>query len=117
MTIETKKWLLDALSACRKIGDFTSGLNLPDYEQNLIVQSAVERQLEIVGEALNRAVREDAQLDQSVPELRSAIGLRNRLIHGYDTVDQHIVWDIVERKVPPLEARIADLLQNEAYDP
>lgn len=96
---------------------FHSGLDLTDYEQNVIVQSAVERQLEIVGEAMNRAVRQDAQLDQRVPELRSAIGLRNRLIHGYGTVDHHIVWDIVERKVPELEASIAALLQVEVDHP
>jgi uncharacterized protein with HEPN domain len=54
-------------------------------------------------------VLEPALVDQ-IPELRQIVGLRNRVIHGYDAVDDEIVWDIVRNKLPRLQARVAELL-------
>lgn len=60
-----------------------------------LVRAAVERQFEIVGEALGRATDLEPQLERWLPEVRRIVGLRNRLIHGYGDVDEEIVWDIV----------------------
>jgi uncharacterized protein with HEPN domain len=107
-----KKRLLDTLIACQAIHQFTAGLDLPAYEESLLIRSAVERQFEIVGEALNRASELDADLAKAIPELRRIIGLRNRLIHGYDAVDDEIVWDVVQTKLPILESQIHNVLDR-----
>jgi Protein of unknown function DUF86 len=60
--------------------------------------------------AFARAAAVDATLAQRVPELARIVGLRNRVIHGYDSVDDEIVWDVVRTKVPDLEARVTALL-------
>jgi uncharacterized protein with HEPN domain len=114
MTDATRKRLLDALAACRAIASFTEGLDFPAYEASLLVRSGVERQLEIVGEALNIAADQDATLAEQVPELRRIVGLRNRIIHGYDTVDDEIIWDIVQSKLAALEAQLVLLLGVDA---
>lgn len=79
-----------------------------------MLRSAVERQLEILGEALHRAGRLDESLREQVVELRRIVVLRNRIIHGYDSVDEEIVWDIVQSKVPPLERLLGTLLDERA---
>src|SRR5262245_48147204 len=87
MTDAVKKRLLDALAACGAIRGFTEGIDFTAYERALLVRSGVERQFEIIGEALNRATDEDPALTDDLPDLRRIVGLRNRLIHGYDSVD------------------------------
>lgn len=87
MKTEVKKWLLDALNACQAISSFTNGKDFAEYERDLLLRSGVERQLEIVGDALNKALSSDPSIVKLVPDVRRIIGLRNRIIHGYDTVD------------------------------
>ncbi len=108
----TTKRLLDVLGACRAIRSFTAGLDLAAYERNLLVRSAVERQLEIIGEALNLASAADASLGSTLPNLRRFVAVRNRVIHGYDTVDDAIVWDVVETRLPDLEREVTVLLAS-----
>lgn len=117
MNDPTKKRLLDALLACRAIRSFTDGFDLAAYEQDLLVRSGVERQLAIVGEALGAAARAEPSLRDQLPDLGQSIGLRNRIIHGYDTVDDRIVWDVVQRKLPAPEAVIAALLPENSDTP
>jgi uncharacterized protein with HEPN domain len=85
-----KKRLLDALAACRAIQGFITDRAFADYERNLMLRSAVERQFEIIGEALNQAEMEDSELAAAIPDLRRIVGLRNRIIHGYDSVDDQL---------------------------
>ena len=73
------------------IREFVSQRTFDDYERNLMLRSAVERQFEILGEALNQASSLDETVIEAVPDLRKVVGLRNRLIHGYDAVDNQIV--------------------------
>ena len=112
MTNATKKRLHDALVACRAIRGFTDGVAFEDYESDLEKRSAVAYQLAIIGEALDKAVADDPTLHERIPELPRMVGLRNRIMHGYDTVDDAIVWDIVLTKVPGLEAVVAALLDD-----
>jgi uncharacterized protein with HEPN domain len=58
---------------------------------------------------LGRALRTDPELEMRLPEIRRIVGLRNRLIHGYDSVDDEIVWDVVQAKVPELANRLAEV--------
>ncbi len=110
MTDRVEKRLRDALRACRAIAAFTEGVDFSGYEADLLLRSGVERQLEIIGEALKRAEDEDPVLAELVPELRGIVGLRNRVIHGYDAVDDEIVWDVVRINLPVLEVRMRALL-------
>ncbi len=71
-----------------------------DYERNLMLRSAVERQFEIIGEALNHAEIEQPELATLIPDLRRIVGLRNRIIHGYDSVDDQLLWQMVHVHVP-----------------
>jgi uncharacterized protein with HEPN domain len=73
-------------------------------------RDAVERRLGIIGEALHRAEILEPALAKQLPELRQIVGLRNRVVHGYDAVDNVIIWDAVQTRLPSLTARLADLL-------
>lgn len=112
MRTETAKRLLDAVSASREIMEFIEGRSLDDYLDDRKLQLPVERLHEIVGEALNMAVRSDANLVVSITDLRRFVDLRNRIIHAYDFVDGVIVWNIVERYVPRLIIEIEHLLDR-----
>jgi uncharacterized protein with HEPN domain len=112
MRNETRQRLLDALLSCQAIANYTAGLDFTAYERNSMVRDAVERRLGIIGEALSRAATLESGLVDRVPDLRQIVGLRNRVIHGYDAVDDEIGWDIVQHKLPRLQARVAELLED-----
>jgi uncharacterized protein with HEPN domain len=80
-----------------------------ELDANHMLELALTRLLEIIGEAANR-VSEDMQ--QQHPEIpwRQIVGLRHRLIHGYDAVDLDILWDIVRYDLPPLIAALEEIL-------
>jgi uncharacterized protein with HEPN domain len=110
MTDQSKKYLSDILRAIELIEQFTNTTaNFDDYSSDLKTQSAVERQLGIVGEAVNK-------FDQLSPELtlenaRKIVGFRNRLIHTYDAVDSSMIWTIVKRHLAPLKEEILGKLK------
>lgn len=111
MRPEVEKRIVDALAACERVEEFTAGLNFEGFSASALVRSAVERQFEIIGEALNKASIMDAGLEHQVPEIPRIVGLRNRLIHGYDAVDDQLVWDIVRTKIRPLRLALAATLK------
>lgn len=112
MTDAVKKRLHDALRACETILTFVDGVCFGAYERDLLLRFPVERQLEIIGEALGRAADRDDSLEEQVPAIPRIVALRNRVIHGYDNVDDEIVWDIVQNKVPALREQIKKLLKR-----
>jgi uncharacterized protein with HEPN domain len=112
MTNEAKKRLLDVISACEAIAEFVAGKDFAAYENDRLLRSAVERQFEIIGEALNKAGGVETSLVGQIPEFHRIIGLRNRLFHGYDNVDDEILWDVVQSKLAPLKARIDGVLRE-----
>ena len=73
---------------------------------------AVERQFEVIGEALNRLKRDDPGTVTQIPDHRRIIAFRNILIHGYDVVDHDVVWDVATIHLPDLLARVTELLQD-----
>lgn len=107
MRPDVAKLLHDTRTACAAIAVFTQGKDFAAYAADNLLRSAVERQFEIVGEALGRAVRRDPGLEKVIPEIHRIVGLRNRLIHGYDSVDDQLLWDLVQVKLPAL-ARLLD---------
>jgi uncharacterized protein with HEPN domain len=116
MNDETKRRLLDALEACRAIQKFSAGTDYASFLGDELLRAALERKFEILGEALNRAEQSDPELAERLPELRRIIGMRNRIIHGYDVVDEEILWDAVEFKAPILSDQISALLREAGED-
>lgn len=83
-----------------------------DFEGSVLVQSAVERQLEIVGEALSQLSKFDSATTAKIPELPRIIGLRNQLVHAYSKIDTHIIWTLVRDKLPGLKSELQSWLQS-----
>ena len=91
MTPMVTKRLRDARDACAHIAAFTAGRTLDDYLVDVMLRSAVERQIEIIGEALHQARRLDPQLTDRLPRLHQSIAMRHRINHGYDAIDDEPV--------------------------
>lgn len=113
MQLEAKKYLHDMRVAAGLIANFTRGKSLADYEADAMLRSAVERQFEIIGEALAHLARLDQSLVHRIREHARIIAFRNILIHGYAEVDHRIVWDIVESKLPTLRSDLDAVLGEE----
>lgn len=113
MRLEAKKYLYDIQQAASRIEEFTSGKQLDDYRRDPMMRSAVERQFEIIGEALSHLAKLDSLLVQRIREHRRIIDFRNVLIHGYAVVDDRLVWDIIESKLPALRRETQALLRSE----
>jgi uncharacterized protein with HEPN domain len=96
MKTQTKKRLLDAYTACQAIESFVTGCTFADYEQNLMMRSAAELQFEIIGQALHQAEVFVPEVANLLPELHRIVGMRNRIIHGYDSVDDELLWQTIQ---------------------
>jgi uncharacterized protein with HEPN domain len=104
--------LWDAHRAAERIRSFVAGKTEADYLGDVMLRSAVERQFEIVGEALARLRRLDPTLTARIPTASAAVAMRNRLIHGYEDVNVTTVWTTIVEHIPPLIAALAKLLQE-----
>lgn len=110
MPLEAKKPLHDILQATDPILQFTAGKTLRDYIDDALLRSGVERQFEIIGEALNRLNRIDESAAARISQRQRIIGFRNILIHGYDAVDEQVVWDVVQKDLPILRQEVEIML-------
>jgi len=110
MRPESRTLLNHALGACDSISRFVRGLTWDDYAGSDLVRSAVERQFEIVGEAIANLRKSDAGIARRIPDLTQIVALRNLLIHRYVEVDDRVVWSLVEGKLSALRAALQGLL-------
>jgi len=110
MNDETRKNLIDILQAAEEIQNFVRGMDFKAYKNSAVTQRAVERDFEIIGEALNRIKYTDNELLEKISEHRRIIGFRNILIHGYDIVDEAIVWLAATKHLPILVGEINEIL-------
>jgi len=101
--------LWDMVQAIRRMQAFTTGLTFDDYQTSILIQSAVERQLEILGEAAGRV---SDGLRQTHPDIdwRRTVGLRNVIIHRYDEIQQDIIWRIITTELATLLTQLEPLL-------
>jgi len=106
---EVDKYLWDSDTAAERIARFTAGRTFDDYVADDLLRSAVERQFEIIGEAFAGLRRTDPLLAERIPDLPRIIAFRNVLIHAYATVDDRLVWDVVEQELPALRSAITKL--------
>ena len=114
MRLEARKHLYDIEQATKLAVQFTAGKDYEEYRANPMLRLAVERAFAIIGEALAQLIRVDAAAAGRITDARSIVGFRNILIHAYAQVDDRIVWDIVESKLPVL-SREVDALVREQY--
>jgi uncharacterized protein with HEPN domain len=114
MTAEAKKLLLDALEAGQSIQQRCAGHTLEQYHTDRWFRRTIEREFEIVGEALNRLDRLDPVLAGGITAIRKIVDFRNRIIHGYDAVDDELVWGVVEKHLPQLVQELTALFEIKA---
>ncbi len=112
MEIEITVWLRDVLRSITEIESyFTDRPKLfEEYIKDTRTKRAVERNLEIIGEAINRILKKDSTI--TISHVRKIVDMRNRIIHAYDAVSDDIVWSIVINHLPLLKTEIEHLLEE-----
>jgi uncharacterized protein with HEPN domain len=106
----TLKCLFDVQAAAKAILTFAEEKNFEEFSNDDLIRSAVERKFEIIGEALRRIRDEDPDVFKEIIFGHDIVGMRNRLIHGYDAVDEEIVWETIEIDLPTLLDCVNSLL-------
>ena len=105
-----KTWLFDILSSINEIESYF--IETPKmfeiYQNDLRTKRAVERNIEIIGEAMSRILKENSGIE--ISNSRKIVDVRNRIIHGYDSVSDDVVWGIVIRNLPVLQKEVQILL-------
>ncbi|WAC39370.1 DUF86 domain-containing protein [Pedobacter sp. SL55] len=109
MELKVQTYLLDILQCIDEIFLFIGdNHNFLNYKEDLKTKKAVERNLEIIGEAINRILKEKPQFQ--IENARNIIGTRNRIIHSYDNISDEIIWTIVVRELPKLKIEVEKYL-------
>lgn len=106
-TLRTLEQIKDSASF---VVSATEGKTLEDYSTDRLLRQAVERNLEIVGEAVGRLRRNDPDTTLQLSEHERIVAFRNVLIHGYDLVEDELVWETIQTKLPVLLAEVEELL-------
>ena len=110
MKHEINTWLEDISISIKQIYDFLPvDIDYLEFEKDLKTQKAIERNIEIIGEALNRILK--VSPDIAISDSRKIVDTRNRIIHGYDSITPDILWLIIKRSLPMLRNEVAELLK------
>jgi len=110
MNNEIRTWLKDIEQAISEINSFIPNLKLfAEFQRDLKTKRAVERNIEIIGEAMTRILK--MVPDIQISHTRKIVDTRNRIIHGYDSVSEEILWGIIINNLPDLEKEIKELLK------
>jgi len=110
MRPESKKFLYDIRKAGELLAEFAEDKTLSDYLADAFLRSAVERQFEIIGEALSQAIKLEPDLANAISEAKRIISFRNILIHGYAAVSNEVVWEVLQKDLPTLRRQVNELL-------
>jgi uncharacterized protein with HEPN domain len=102
MQRDPRAFLWDVTESALAIQTFTAGMDAAQYQHNALVQAAVERKFEIIGEALNQLSKTDSALAGRIPDLPQIVAFRNQLIHGYAAINPLTVWSVIESSLPGL---------------
>ena len=112
MKLEAQKYLYDIQRAAGLLREFTDGKMFADYEGDALLRSAVERQFEVIGEAMAQLARTDEPLAERISQYQRIIAFRNVLIHGYADVDDRLVWDVINTNLPRLIREVDAILED-----
>lgn len=114
MHAKTPKLLEDIRDAAQFIVDLSRGRSLEDYTRDRMLRQTIERNFEIIGEAMNRIAKLDPKVAASIGEHSRIIAFRNALAHGYDLIEDDRVWGIVQNELPTLLETVTRLLSPES---
>jgi uncharacterized protein with HEPN domain len=108
----TLKYLFDVKIAIEEIESFFQLVpkSYLEYQKNQILKRAIERNLEIIGEAINQISRNDPSIN--ISNAQRIIGLRNQIIHGYDSISDEIIWGVIIKHLPVLKSEIEHHISN-----
>lgn len=112
MDSNIKTWLFDILSSINEIESYfvDQSMQFQNYQKDLRTKRAVERNIEIIGEAMNRILKENNEIQ--ISDSRKIVAVRNRIIHGYDSVSDEVIWGIVIKQLPILKAEVEKMLSE-----
>jgi len=113
MQLKVNKYLYDINEACDLIIKFTHRLKFDDYCKDRMIQSAVERQFEIIGEALTQIIKIDSSILSKITNFRKIVDFRNILIHGYASISNDIVWGIIEKELLILKKEVVEIFSSD----
>jgi uncharacterized protein with HEPN domain len=107
-----KTWLYDILQSIKEVESYYSDRpkKFEEYVSDFRTKRAVERNIEIIGEAVNRILKQDK--DFTLNNARQIIGTRNRIAHGYDKITDDLIWSIIINSLPKLKEEVEDLLKQ-----
>jgi uncharacterized protein with HEPN domain len=97
--------------AAQKALHFSQGKNRADFDQDELLRLALVRLLEIVGEAASRVSPETRNMCPGIPWPK-IVGMRNRLVHGYDQIDLEVLWQTLVQDLQPLVAELQKILES-----
>jgi uncharacterized protein with HEPN domain len=111
MQLEIQKYLFDIKASIDSINEYLGDKrDFDEYKSNKLLRRGIERELEIIGEAASKILKIDATIQ--IDNARKIVDLRNWVIHGYDGIDDVIIWGIVSKQLPVLNQQIQNLLQE-----
>lgn len=110
MRHDPRKLCEDILRAIEETATFCRDKTIEDFRNDRALQLIIERELEIIGEAMARLQRESPDLASQIADAHKIVGLRNVLAHGYDILEHEILWDVVANKLSALRSEIENLL-------
>ena len=107
-----KIWLYDILNSINEIESYfvETPKMFEIYQNDLKTKRAIERNIEIIGEAMNRILKENNSIE--ISNSRKIVDVRNRIIHGYDSVSDDLIWGIVIKNLPVLKTEVSQLLNE-----
>lgn len=112
MARDARAYLWDMRDAAQQVLRFTAGVSLAEYLGNDMLRSAVERQMQNLGEALAQLTKIEPELAARVHDRAQIVGLRNVLVHGYATLNHARVWETIESDLPALQKNVDALLAH-----
>ena len=112
MDIKIQVWFLDIKVCIEEIFDFMGDRrDFIAYQNDKMKKKAIERNLEIIGEAMNRILKVDANFP--LDNAKNIVGTRNRIIHSYDNISDEVIWTIIVRELPLLKKQVDELITEE----
>ncbi len=115
MQHDFKTYLFNIERASNYLVAFSLEKEWSDYQNDPLLRSAVERQFEIIGEALSQLAARYPEIVEEISEHKKIIAFRNILIHGYAKVDNKVVWDVLKNKLPVLRNEVRELLKKQPH--
>ena len=112
MLPESRMYIWDVLEAAALVDEFLGDSDLEDYLGDTYLRSAVERQLQIIGDALAQLAMRDPNTARTIPELPRVVAFRNILVHRYRDLDHELVWGVLRTSLPALRDRLRPLLEE-----